>query len=106
MTAYHIEWSCCAVQQSRKADVRFGSKADVTLLNFDVRFTPKSGHGRAALGCPLCANSRPEQVQRTEHVLLDHLIGDAEQRRRYCEAKYPRGLGVDDQLEFVRLQYR
>jgi hypothetical protein len=25
-------------------DVRFGSKADVTLLNFDVRFTPESGH--------------------------------------------------------------
>jgi len=26
------------------ADVRFGSKADVTLLDFDVRFTPESGH--------------------------------------------------------------
>jgi hypothetical protein len=26
------------------ADVRYGSKADVTLLNFDVRFTPESGH--------------------------------------------------------------
>jgi hypothetical protein len=25
------------------ANVRFGSKADVALLNFDVRFTPKSG---------------------------------------------------------------
>jgi hypothetical protein len=25
-------------------DVRFGSKADVTLLNFDVCFTPESGH--------------------------------------------------------------
>jgi hypothetical protein len=25
-------------------DVRFGSKADVTLLDFDVRFTPESGH--------------------------------------------------------------
>jgi hypothetical protein len=24
--------------------VRFGSKADVTPLNFDVRFTPESGH--------------------------------------------------------------
>jgi hypothetical protein len=28
-------------------DVRFGSKADVTLLNFDVRFTPESGHSAA-----------------------------------------------------------
>jgi hypothetical protein len=25
-------------------NVRFGSKADMTLLNFDVRFTPESGH--------------------------------------------------------------
>ncbi len=28
-------------------NVRFGSKADVTLLNFDVRFTPKSRHPSA-----------------------------------------------------------
>jgi hypothetical protein len=27
-----------------RGHVRFGSKADVTLLNFDVRFTPESGH--------------------------------------------------------------
>src|SRR5262249_38206148 len=47
----------------------------------------------AQFGCPLCANSRPAQVQRTEQVLLDHLIGDAEQRRRYCKAEYPCGLG-------------
>jgi len=33
-----------APQQNRLADVAFGSKADVTLLNFDVRFTPESGH--------------------------------------------------------------
>jgi hypothetical protein len=25
-------------------NVCFGSEADVTLLNFDVRFTPESGH--------------------------------------------------------------
>jgi hypothetical protein len=33
-----------ARQQSRSTDVALGSKADVTLLNFDVRFTPASGH--------------------------------------------------------------
>ena len=33
-----------------------GSKADVTLLNFDVRFTPKSGHCRAQLECLLWAD--------------------------------------------------
>jgi len=33
-----------AQQQFFRLNVRFGSKADVTLLNFDVRFTPESGH--------------------------------------------------------------
>jgi hypothetical protein len=33
--------------------VRFGSKADMTLLNFDVRFTPNSGHPSAQSKCPL-----------------------------------------------------
>jgi hypothetical protein len=28
------------------ADVRFGSKADMARSNFDVRFTPESGHCR------------------------------------------------------------
>jgi len=32
-----------AQQQTIDAHVRFGSKADVTLSNFDVRFTPESG---------------------------------------------------------------
>ena len=38
-------------------NVAFGSKADVTLLNFDVRFTPESGRCRARSGCPLWANN-------------------------------------------------
>ena len=37
-----------ARQQICAADVCFGSKADVTLLNFDVRFTPESGHSSSA----------------------------------------------------------
>jgi hypothetical protein len=45
-------------QQFWKAHVRFGSKADVTLLNFDVRFTPNSGHPSAQSKCPLWAKSR------------------------------------------------
>jgi hypothetical protein len=28
----------------QRADVRFGSKADIGLASVDVRFTPKSGH--------------------------------------------------------------
>jgi hypothetical protein len=34
-----------------------GPKADVTLLNFDVRFTPESGHPMRHSECPLWANS-------------------------------------------------
>jgi hypothetical protein len=36
----------------------FGSKADVTLSNFDVRFTPNSGHPSAQSKRPLWANKR------------------------------------------------
>jgi hypothetical protein len=42
-----------ALQQTRSANVRFGSKADIPACSADVRFTPKSGHYRARLGCPL-----------------------------------------------------
>src|SRR6202030_3323773 len=38
-------------------NVRFGSKADVTLLNFDARFTPESGHSPTRSGCLLRAIS-------------------------------------------------
>ena len=37
------------------ASVRFRSKADVTLLNFDVRFAPESGHSPTRSGCLLWA---------------------------------------------------
>jgi hypothetical protein len=30
----------------------------MTLLSFDVRFTPESGHSRTRSGCPLWAKSR------------------------------------------------
>jgi hypothetical protein len=37
---------------------RFGSEADVTLSNFDVRFTPESGHQkRPAKRSPLAADA-------------------------------------------------
>jgi hypothetical protein len=39
------------------AQVRFGSKADMTACNLNVRFTPESGHRLSLPGCPLCANS-------------------------------------------------
>jgi len=57
MTAYHIEWSCCAVQQSRKADVRYGSQADMAQSNSDVCFASESGHSPTRSGCLLWARS-------------------------------------------------
>jgi len=45
------------------------------------------------------ARSRPEQVQQhsvQKLGLLDHLVGDAEQRRRHGEAEHPGRLCVDD----------
>ena len=46
-----------ARQQSRAADVRFGSKADITECKTNVRFTPESGHWKSVVERPLCANS-------------------------------------------------
>ena len=40
------------------AQVRNGSLADIGEGFRDVRFTPKSGHSSARVGCPLSANSR------------------------------------------------
>src|SRR5215472_5862793 len=34
----------CAVHIERRSNVRFGSKADISLSTDNVRFTPKSGH--------------------------------------------------------------
>jgi hypothetical protein len=39
-------------------NVRFGSKADILVLKCDVCFTPKSGHCRPTVECPLSAKSR------------------------------------------------
>ena len=43
-------------QTLSRPDVSYGSKADVTLLNLDVRFAPKSGHSPARSGCLLWAD--------------------------------------------------
>jgi hypothetical protein len=47
-----------AQHQALAANVRFGSTADIEAPSPDVRFTRKSGHCRATVGCPLCAISR------------------------------------------------
>jgi hypothetical protein len=67
----------------------------------DVRFTPESGHGSLALEYPLRTHA-PQQTA----SLFDHFVGVGEQRGWHGEAEYPGGLGVDDQLELVRLFHR
>jgi hypothetical protein len=46
----------------------------VTLLNFNVRFTPESGHWLSVLRCPLWANNG--LMQCSKRWLFDHLVGD------------------------------
>ena len=41
----------------QSANVRFGSKADISECPRRVRFTPESGHEVDTLRCPLCAKS-------------------------------------------------
>jgi hypothetical protein len=67
-------WIKIAIALSDSLNVRYGSEADVTLLNFDVRFTPKSGHSAARSRCPLCAKSRHSAL-RQRLALFDHLVG-------------------------------
>ncbi len=50
-------------------DIRFGSEADVTLLNYDVRFTPESGHSPTRSGCLLWAKSGHSQCKKTATFL-------------------------------------
>jgi len=40
----------------------------VTLLNFDVRFTPESGHQSAVVKCPLWAKSGHSQCKKNSDL--------------------------------------
>jgi len=54
------------------SNVRFGSQADIGLTPVDVRYSPKSGHWRTSVGCPLCANNG--LMQCSKRCLFDHLV--------------------------------
>jgi hypothetical protein len=41
------------VVKTALSNVRFGSKADISVVVIDVRFTPESGHRSARRQCPL-----------------------------------------------------
>jgi len=53
-------WAALCITANLAADVRFGSKADIAVSPLDVRFTPESGHGLNALGCPCTAADNPD----------------------------------------------
>jgi hypothetical protein len=81
------------------ADVRYGSKADMTALSRDVRYTPNSGQTQSQSVCPLSANSCREHVQQTMR-LFDHLVGAGEYGRRDFEAQRFGRLEVNHRLKF------
>jgi hypothetical protein len=85
----------CASQQNRMPNVRFGSKADIASINWDVRFTPKSGHWFYVSGCPLCAKSRPSAMQQKDRYSI---TSSANSRRVYVSATLMigRGLSIRD----------
>ena len=47
----------CLPIHTPESNVRFGSKADISAFNSNVRFTPNSGHSGRQSACPLCATS-------------------------------------------------
>ena len=80
---------------SDAADVCFRSKADVTLLNFDVRFPPKADIHPTRSGCLLWARSRHRAAS------FDHLVGAGEQVGRHVDAERLRGLEIDSKFVLV-----
>src|SRR6516225_8445643 len=87
----------CASQQIQVANVRFGSKADITRDQLNVRFTPKSGHSIATClykaECVVRARRRwhlsqitdeIEPSERGRHVLGARKKSERETRKLRC----------------------
>src|SRR6516165_7214362 len=87
----------CASQQIQVANVRFGSKADITRDQLNVRFTPKSGHSIATClykaECVVRARRRwhlrqitdeIEPSERGRHVLGARRNSERETRKPRC----------------------
>src|SRR5262249_36140619 len=87
-------WSCCASQQIKSLNFRYGSKADIRAAKSHVRFTPESGHVQCSAVADVRYGPKADIVR-----LFDHLVGALKQRRWDCESKRLRGLVVNDQLE-------
>ena len=72
--------------KTRRADFRFGSKADMTARICNVRFVP---------GADSC--------NATKRILFDYLIGTAQQCDRKAEPQRLGSLKIDDQFNFALL---
>jgi hypothetical protein len=59
-------------RSSLRANVRFGSKADIEARQSDVRSSPESGHCRATDVCPLSANSGSRACMSVWIALFPH----------------------------------
>jgi hypothetical protein len=71
-----LTWSLSAQYASHvTAHARFGSKADMTLWNRDVRFTPESRHCSAPVGCSLCARSRHSTAYSITSPVVASIVG-------------------------------
>jgi hypothetical protein len=66
-------------------------------------FSPESDRLLRCREMTLWANS-DQKCGAQKRALIDHLIGDGEQRLRYCKTQRFRGLCIDRQLELARSQ--
>src|SRR5262249_43443708 len=74
-------FSCCSIE-TWSFDVRFGSLADIAAALPNVRFTPKSGHHRTPLSCPLSAKPGSRKLNQNHWNALD--MQSAPQRGSLC----------------------
>ena len=72
-----------------------------------VRFTPERGHRPTRPACRFVPKADScTATYDCRGNLLDHLVGEREQRRRDVEAEGFRGRAVDDELKFDGRLYR
>jgi hypothetical protein len=81
----------------RLADDRFGSIATKLAGQCHVRYFPDSDRNADITGGPVRAIFCREQMQQMAS-LLDHLVGERQQRRRNVDAERLRGLEVENQI--------
>jgi hypothetical protein len=97
-TPRHI-WAAGDAKQQTSNPARRGSQRRKLMSAF-CQSCHESGHRV----CRQSATSGREQMQQMKWVvrLVDHLVGDGDQRRWYRQAEHPGGFGVHHQLELPR----